>query len=130
MLVGLLALASPAHADDAVDAKVTAAIVETIKMTSAGQLDAWMDKYCDKNKCRDTSARTEMKEYSLKSAKSFSKACLLEGDKIEVKQRKGDVASADGGIWWLKCEGRQIGVPVKARYDKEADRVWFLQLGF
>ena len=89
-----------------------------------------MDKYCDPTRCRDAAARTEMKEYSLKSAKNFSKACLLEGDTIQVKQRKGEVTDAGGAIWWLRCEGRAVGVPVKARYDKEKDHVWFLQLGF
>lgn len=129
-MLALVSLFSLAHADEAVDKKVTAAIVETIKMTSAGQLDAWMDKWCDKRKCRDTATRNEMKEYSLKSAKNFSKACLLEGDTIKVKQRKGEMTDPDGAIWWLSCEGRMVGVPVKARYDKEADKVWFLQLGF
>ena len=103
---------------------------ETIKITTAGELDKWMDQYCDASKCRDAGARSELKAYQLKSANKWSKACLLEGDTIEVKQRKGEVTDADGALWYLRCEGRQLGVPVRARYDKETDRVWFLQLGF
>lgn len=131
--LGLLfaGIAAPAlAADEAADKKVTAAIVETIKMTTAGELDKWMDQYCDPSKCRDAGARSELKAYQLKSANKWSKACLLEGDTIEVKQRKGEVTDADGALWYLRCEGRQLGVPVRARYDKETDRVWFLQLGF
>lgn len=126
----LAGLATPALADEAADKKVTAAIVETIKMTSAGQLDQWIEKYCHKERCRDTAAKNELKNYQLKSAQKWSKACLLEGDKIEVKQRKGEVTDSNGALWYLKCEGRQLGVPVRAKYDKEADRVWIVQTGF
>ena len=42
----------------------------------------------------------------------------------------GEVTEPDGAMWYLTCEGRQIGVGVRARYDKDKDRVWVTQLGF
>ena len=128
--LGLLLAAAPAFADEAADNKVKAAIVDTIKLTTAGELDKWMDQYCDASKCRDAGARSEMKAYQLKSANKWSSACLLPSDTIEIKQLKGEVTDPEGVLWYLKCEGRQLGVPVRARYDATADRVWFLQLGF
>ena len=127
----LAALAFPAFADEAFDKRVEAAIVDTIKLTSAGQLDTWIDKWCDPNRCHDTAAKNDMKNYQLKSAQNFSKACLQEGDTVSVKQKKGDVMNdKDGALWYLNCKGRMLGVPVRVRYDKEKDKLWFTQLSF
>ena len=144
-IVAALLLASPAYAQDAPkeapkvaekasastpDEKYTAAIVETIKMTTAGQLDQWMDKYCDPERCKHEQTRDKMKRYSLASAQKWSGACLHEGDTIKVQQTRGQVTDPDGAMWYLTCEGRQIGVGVRGRYDADADRIWFSQLGF
>lgn len=127
---GLLALTGTAQADEALDKKVEAAIVETIKMTTAGQKDAWIEKYCDPKRCRDLAAKNDMKNYQLESARKYSQACLLEGDKVEIKQKKGEVTDIEGALWYMKCNGRALGVPIRMRYDSEASRIWFVQLSF
>lgn len=127
--IGLIAM-STAHADEALDKRVEAAIVETIQMTTAGQKDAWIEKYCDPKRCRDVAAKNDMKNYQLKSAQNYSKACLVGEDSITVKQKKGEVTDPDGALWYMKCEGRALGVPIRMRYDSEADRIWFVQLSF
>lgn len=131
-----LAFVSTAHADEALDKAAQAAIVETIQMTTAGELDAWITKYCDPEKrCRDLAAKNDMKSYQLKSAKNYSKACLVNGDSVVVKQKKGELTDPDGALWYLKCEGRALGVPIRLRYvpdaeDKSKGRFWFVQLSF
>lgn len=130
------ALLSTAHADEALDKAAEAAIVETIQMTTAGQKDEWIAKYCDPEKrCRDLAAKNDMKAYQLKSAQNYSKACLIDGNSIQVKQKKGELTDPDGALWYMKCEGRALGVPIRLRYVKDADdstkgRFWFVQLSF
>lgn len=126
----LAALTSTAQADEALDKRVEAAIVETINMTTAGDKDGWIEKYCDPNKCRDLAAKNDMKRYQLESAHKYSKACLVDGDHVQIKQKKGEVTDKDGALWYMKCEGRALGVPIRMRYDAEADRIWFVQLSF
>lgn len=118
-----------AHADEAVDAKVTAAIIETIQMTSAGELDAWITKYCDPTRCTDDARKEEWKAYQLKQANLRASACLHDGA-IKVKQRMGDAGTGQETRWFLTCTGREMAVAVRFRFDAEADRVWFGHLGF
>ncbi|MEZ4317376.1 MAG: hypothetical protein R3F61_07720 [Myxococcota bacterium] len=126
-----IALFSSAHADDAaLDAKVKAALVETIEMTTAGDLDGWIDKYCDPNRCAEARAREEFKAYQLKQANLKSKQCMSAEKEIHVSQRQGEIASGEEVRWYIKCEGRQMPAGMRFRYDKEADRVWFTHLGF
>ena len=124
-------LFNPAHAEDAtLEAKVKAALVETIEMTSAGDLDGWITKYCDPNRCGEARAREEFKIYQLKQANLKSKLCMNEAKEINVSQTKGDIASGEEVRWYIKCEGRQMPAAMRFRYDKEADRVYFSHLGF
>ncbi len=127
----LLAAFSTAHAADlSIEEKVKAAIVETIQLTTAGKKDEWIEKYCDPKRCRDKAAKNDMKSYQLESARKYSRACLNDDGTVTVKQKKGEVTDSDGALWYLKCEGRALGVPIRMRYDAEADRVWFVQLSF
>lgn len=123
------ALAFTAQADEAIDAKVTAAIVETIEMTTKGELDGWMAKYCDPKRCVDERTKSEWKAYQLKQANLHSAACLKDG-KIDVSQRTGDAATDDEVRWYIRCEGRQIPIAMRFHYDKEKDQVFFSHLGF
>lgn len=133
--LGLLsAFATPAFADEALDKRVEAAIVETIQLTSAGQFDAWINKWCDPKRCFDTAAKNEMKAYQLKSAKNFSKACLVGENAVSVKQKKGDPAlKPDGVTWYLNCKGRMLGVPIRIIVKdpgQKTERITFGQLSF
>ncbi|MCB9671386.1 MAG: hypothetical protein H6734_18035 [Alphaproteobacteria bacterium] len=128
--LGLVAALNTAHADEALDKRIEAAIVDTIKMTTAGEKDQWLEKYCDPKRCRDKASLEDMKAYQLESARKYSQACLV-NDGVEVKQKKGDVATdPEGSLWYLKCTGRALGVPIRMRWDQEADRIWFVQLSF
>ena len=117
-------------ADEALDKKVTDALVETIEMTSAGNLDAWITKYCDPQRCHDNASKAEFKNYQLKQANLKAKTCMTEDKKITVTQRTGEVGSGTEVRWYIKCEGRMMPAAMRFRYDKEADRVWFSHLGF
>ncbi|MCB9679157.1 MAG: hypothetical protein H6737_28905 [Alphaproteobacteria bacterium] len=131
MTLFALALFSTAHAEDAnLEAKVKAALVETIEMTSAGDLDGWITKYCDPNRCGEARAREEFKLYQLKQANLKAKMCMNDAKEITVTQQNGDIASGEEVRWYIKCEGRQMPAAMRFRYDKEADRVWFSHLGF
>lgn len=129
----LLLTVLPVFADPSVttvlDTKVTAAIVETIQMTTAGELDAWIAKYCDPNRCTDEARKAEWKAYQLKQANLKAGACLKDGT-VSVKQRMGDASTGAETRWFIRCEGREMPVAVRFRYDAAEDRVWFSHLGF
>lgn len=118
-----------AHADPAIDAKVEAAIVDTIKMTSAGEMDAWMAKYCDPKRCADARTKGEWKAYQLKQAKLHSAACMKD-EKIDVAQRQGDPATDEDVKWFIRCEGRMMPIAMRFTYVKDQDRVYFSHIGF
>ena len=125
-----IALFPTALADEALDKKVTDALVETIEMTTAGNLDAWIEKYCDPKRCHDNASRGEFKNYQLKQANLKAKTCMTEDKKITVTQRTGEVGSGSEVRWYIKCEGRMMPAAMRFRYDKDGDRVWFSHLGF
>lgn len=131
-MISMLFLLVSAQAEDtaSLETKATAALVETIEMTSTGQLDAWMDKYCEPERCKASTQRSEWKAYQLKQAQAKAGACMTPEKKVTVSQRRGEVASGDEVIWFIKCEGRQMPVSVRFRYDKEADRFYYAHLGF
>ncbi len=131
MTLMTLALLSPAHADDAaLDAKVKAALVETIEMTTAGDLDGWIKKYCDPNRCQGERQINDFKAFQLKQANLKAKFCMSESKEITVKQRMGEIATGEEVRWYITCEGRQLPAAMRFRYDKEGDRIWFSHLGF
>jgi len=131
MTLFALALFTPAHADDAaLDAKVTAALVETIEMTTAGDLDGWIAKYCDPNRCGEARAREEFKLYQLKQANLKSKMCMNDKKEITVSQRKGEISSGEEVRWYIKCEGRQMPAAMRFRWIKDSDTIVFSHIGF
>lgn len=131
-MISTLFLLVSAQAEDtaSLDTRATAALVETIELTSTGQHDTWMDKYCDPSRCKDASQRSQWKSYQLKQAEAKAGLCMTGDKKVTVSQRRGEVVSGEEVVWFVKCEGRQMPVGVRFRYDKEGDRFYFTHLGF
>ncbi len=134
-LLALPLVLTPAFAEDppdpgALEKKVKAALVETIEMTSSGDLDGWIEKYCDPSRCSESQARNEFKAYQLKQAKLKAARCMNDKKEVTVSQMNGDIASGKEVRWYIKCEGRQMPAGIRFRYDAENDRVYFSHLGF
>jgi hypothetical protein len=121
----------PAATDEAtLEKKVKAALVETIEMTSAGDLDGWIAKYCDPSRCSEAQARNEFKTYQLKQANLKAAKCMNADKEITVSQKNGEIASGKEVRWYIKCEGKQMPSGIRFRYDAEKDHVYFSHLGF
>ena len=134
-LLALPLVFAPAFAEGPPDAaslekKVKDALVETIEMTSAGNIDGWIEKYCDPSRCGESRSLNEFKTYQLKQATLKSARCMNEKKEINVSQMQGDIASGKEVRWFIKCEGRQMPAGIRFRYDGENDRVYFSHLGF
>jgi len=125
------ATAKPASAepDAEVQAKAEAAVIESIQLLREQKFDNWISKYCDPQRCHDAQSKDEWKAYQLKQAGAHAKSCLGEGDTLDVARWVGDLKEGKYGKVFVKCEGRQLPVPVELRQDDDG-RIWISQLSF
>jgi hypothetical protein len=113
-----------------VEGKAAIVIVDTIKMTTDGKFDEWMDKHCDPAKCDDAKARGGWKSYQLQSAQKYGGACLLAEDTVDIVRWQGNLEADGKARAYVKCTKRQLPVPVGLVYDAEKGQVFVSQLSF
>jgi hypothetical protein len=104
------------------------AIVQTIKMLSAGEMDAWMDAWCYAPRCETAEARDSMKAYQLASAQKNAAKCLHDDDTLWVTARKSNPNQADEQRIFTHCGDDRMPVPTVL---KKTDAGWKVStLGF
>jgi hypothetical protein len=118
---------APAAAPSTRVAKAETAMVETLQMVRAGNVDEWIGKWCDPNTCNGKYAIEQYKTYQLKSVANFGGECLWGDakDHIQIVRWKDDPETTEEPTFYIKC-GERLPVPITVRYD--GDRVWVTKM--
>jgi hypothetical protein len=106
------------------------AIIDTIQMLLKGDHDAWIEKWCDPERCHDKNAKDQWKAYQLKSATQYGKQCLHGDNKdtLWVTRRRGDLATDGTTTVYFQCEDTRLPVPITLRLDKANNKTYVVSL--
>lgn len=118
-----LLLSSAAMAGDLED-RAANVLAEAIKVAESGDLDTWIKKFCDPERCHTPQSKAQWKAYQLKQLSLQGKHCVVDG-KVTVTRWRGDLSQAPNKAKaYVQCTNRQLPPPVEFRYDAAADKLW------
>jgi hypothetical protein len=121
-LVALLS-ASPALAGDLED-RAAKLLAEAIQVAESGDLDTWIDRFCDPERCHTPQSKDQWKAYQLKQLKQQGKHCV-DGGKVTVTRWRGELGTAPHKAKaYVQCSNRQLPPPVEFRYDADKDKLY------
>ena len=113
-----IALASPAHADDAPTATEAPAVepaedlaeamlTDAVRLLAAGRLGQFMDRHC--GDCDTRSARDRWRRYQLSTAQQNAPYCLhgAAPGAVEIIRWQGDLETDGRAKAYLRCGGGQ-----------------------
>src|SRR5688572_19777993 len=98
---------------------IEAAIIDSMKMIGAGQLDEWIAKYCDAGTCPDTAAKESLKMYQLKSSSKTAHECMTSDGGILVTRREDDAAEGTKRVY-VFCGPNRMPAPSSAKLVGDA----------
>ncbi|MFK7928882.1 MAG: hypothetical protein AB8H79_11890 [Myxococcota bacterium] len=119
----LLFVSAQAQAGELED-RASKVLAEAIQVAQKGDLDTWIKKFCDPERCHTALSKDSWKAYQLKQLAQNGKHCV-EGDKVEVVRWRGALGEdPNKAKAYIKCSNRQLPPPVEFRYDKAADKIY------
>lgn len=123
-LVSVALLASTtAHAGELED-RASKLLADAIEVAASGDLDTWIKKFCDPERCHTPLSKSQWKAYQLKQLKAHGKSCVVDG-KVTVARWRGSLSEGTmKAKAYVTCTNRQLPPPVEFRYDKAADKLW------
>lgn len=96
-----------------------AAIIESMTMIGAGQLDEWIAKYCDASTCPDTAAKESLKTYQLKSSSKTAHECMTSDGGILVTRREANEAEGTTRVY-VFCGANRMPAPASLKLVGDA----------
>ena len=123
IIAGTLLLSSTAMAGDLED-RAAKVLAEAIQVAESGDLDTWIKKFCDPQRCETPQQKDQWKAYQLKQLTQQGKHCVSNG-KVTVTRWRGDLSQAPNKAKaYVQCSNRELPPPVEFRYDAAADKLW------
>ena len=102
-----------------------------IEAVQDGKFDAFVEQFCDPERCHTPLSVANWKAYSLKAMRTNAGYCLHGRDKEPMVVRwEGSLASDPSARVYLSCTNRQLPVPVEIRWDADAARPWIRAVSF
>lgn len=99
-------------------------LADAIEVAEKGDLDTWITKFCDPERCHTPQSKDQWKAYKLKQLKQQGKHCV-DGGKVTVTRWRGALGEEPfKAKAYVQCSNRQLPPPVEFRYDKKSDKMY------
>ena len=123
LLTAALLFSSTAFAGELED-RAAKVLAEAIQVAEKGDLDTWIKKFCDPERCHTPVSKDQWKAFQLKQLKQQGKHCVVDG-KVTVARWRGSLSEGTNRAKaYVNCSNRQLPPPVEFRYDAQKDKIW------
>lgn len=127
----MLLVAAPAPSAPSPQDAALEMIRSAIETARDGKFDAFIEQFCDPQRCHTPLSVANWKSYSLKAMRTNAGYCLHGRDQELIVQRwEGSLADDATAKVYLTCTNRQLPVPVELRWDAAASRPWIRAVSF
>lgn len=124
LIAAVVLLGSTSAMAGELEDRASKVLAEAIEVAIKGDLDTWIKKFCDPERCHTNLSKDQWKAYQLKQLAANGKGCVVDG-KVTVARWRGALKDEPNKAKaYVQCTNRQLPPPVEFRYDKAADKIY------